>query len=76
MLCIYPNLSAEMARRKITQGDLSKLTGRTPTTISFKLQGKSIITLTEAIDIRDAIDKSLSLDYLYQKEITQGENDE
>lgn len=65
---MFPNLEAEMARRKISRQELSKIIGCTPTTLSLKLNGKSIITLRECIQIRDAIDKSLSIDYLFAKE--------
>lgn len=63
---MFPNLEAEMARRKISRQHLAKVLECTPTTLSLKLNGKSIITLAECIKIRDFIDKELSIDYLFK----------
>ncbi len=62
---MFPNLDAEMARRKITRAELAEAIGVQPTTLSFKLNGKAPLTLSECIKIRDAIDKSLKIDYLF-----------
>ena len=43
---MYHNLDAEMARAKITRNMLAKQIGRTPTTLSLKLNGKAPLTLT------------------------------
>ena len=65
---MFPNLNAEMARRKITQISLAERIGRTPTTLSLKLGGKAPITLSECIEIKNAIDERLSVDYLFATE--------
>lgn len=65
---MFPNLDAEMARRKISRQELAKVIDCTPTTLSLKLNGKSVITLTECIKIRNAIDNELSIDYLFATE--------
>lgn len=62
---MFPNLNAEMARRKITQISLAERIGRTPTTLSMKLSGKSPISLKECVEIKNAIDEELSVDYLF-----------
>ena len=71
---MFPNLDAEMARRKITRAELAGAIGIQPTTLSFKLNGKAlafdsdsgkIIGIAECIKIRDAIDKTLKIDYLF-----------
>ena len=62
---MFPNLDAEMARRKITQLLLAEKIHKTPTTLSMKLNGKAPLTLAECIEIRNAVDKSLSIDYLF-----------
>ena len=62
---MYPNLDAEMARRKITRQTLAKELRITPSTLSFKLNGKAILTLAECIEIRNVIDPKLSIDYLF-----------
>ena len=38
---MFPNLEAEMARSKITQLQMAEMLQVTPTTLSFKLNGKS-----------------------------------
>lgn len=68
---MFPNLEAEMARRKITQATLAAVIGVTPTTMSMKLSGKAPITLAEADKIRDAIDRELRIDYLFSSEISK-----
>ena len=65
---MYPNLDAEMARRKITQLSLSEKIHKTPTTVSMKLNGKAPLTLPECIEIRDAIGSEFSIEYLFSTE--------
>lgn len=67
---MFPNLSAEMARRKITQASLAEKIGRTPTTLSMKLSGKYPISLAECVEIKNAIDEKLNIDYLFATEET------
>lgn len=62
---MFPNLDAEMARRKITRGALADALHVTPSTLSMKLNGKATLTLPECIKIRDTIDKNLGIDYLF-----------
>ena len=62
---MFPNLDAEMARKKITRGALASLLHMTPSTMSMKLNGKATLTLPECIKIRDAVDKQLEIDYLF-----------
>ena len=42
---MFHNLEAEMARKKITQYKLAEILGVTPTTLSFKLNGRSTLSL-------------------------------
>lgn len=62
---MYPNLEAEMARRKITRKSLAEKLKKQPTTISLKLNGKYPLTFGECIEIRNAIDRELTLEYLF-----------
>ena len=48
---MFPNLEAEMARGKITQSSIALSLGITPTTFSFKLNGKAPISLKECVKI-------------------------
>ena len=63
---MYPNLEAEMARSKTTQAKIAELLNITPTTLSFKLNGKSTLSLKEGVKIRDAFFPDKSLDYLFK----------
>lgn len=65
---MFPNLDAEMARRKITRLSLADRIHKTPTTLSLKLNGKAPITLAECVEIKNAIDETLSVDYLFKTE--------
>lgn len=62
---MFPNLDAEMARRKIKQIELAKKIHKTPTTLSLKLNGKAPITLTECIEIKNAVNPNCSVEYLF-----------
>ena len=65
---VFPNLEAEMARSKITQAKLAEILGITPTTLSFKLNGKSTLSLKECVQIKKNAFPDKSLDYLFQTE--------
>ena len=63
---MFPNLEAEMARSKITKAKLAEILGITPTTLSFKLNGKSTLSLKECVEIKKKAFPDKSLDYLFQ----------
>ena len=63
---MYPNLDGEMARFKITRGDLARRIGITPTTLSLKLNGKSNLSLKECVEIKEAIASNKTIDYLFK----------
>ena len=65
---MFPNLYAEMARRKITQAHLAQKIGKNPTTVSLKLRGEAPLTLNECIEIKNVVDETLSVDYLFATE--------
>lgn len=46
--CIYPNLSAELARKQLTQSRLGEKMNLDDSTMSLKMTGKREITLGEA----------------------------
>lgn len=62
---MFPNLEAEMARLKITQAKMAEVLGIRPTTLSFKLNGKSPLSLKECVKIKNEIFPDKSLDYLF-----------
>lgn len=65
---MYSNLDAEMARAKITQAHLAKELGMTPTTLSFKLNGRSNLSLKECVRIKRILGTDLSIDYLFAED--------
>lgn len=70
---MFPNLDAEMARRKITRGMLAEKIGKTPTTLSLKLNGKAPLTLAECVEIKIAVNPECTVDYLFATEMLKEE---
>lgn len=54
---MYPNVSAELKRAGLLQGEVASELGITQTTFSFKLSGKYPFTFSEARKIKDMIVK-------------------
>lgn len=65
---MYPNLKAEMARRKVTQSELAKQLNITIGTMSLKLNGKSNFDFDECTKIKSFLGTEKSLEYLFKKE--------
>lgn len=65
---MYPNLLAELARRKMTQGELAGKLGMTKACLSKKINGKSGFTLKEANKIKRILVTDETLDYLFMEE--------
>lgn len=61
-----------MARSKIKKTMLADALGVTPTTLSFKLNGKSNLSLKECVEIKKNFFPDKSLDYLFQLEEEKG----
>lgn len=62
---MFPNLDAELARMKMTRKELAAEIGVTATTLSLKLNGKTDISLSECLHIKEAIKSDKSVDYLF-----------
>lgn len=65
---MYPNLEAEMARKKITRAELADKLHMTPTTLGNKLNGKTDISLPECLAIKSALQLSMTVDELFKSE--------
>lgn len=65
---VYHNLEIEMAIARKTQNELANALGITPTTLSLKLNGKSELSLKECIRIRQILQTSKTVDYLFAEE--------
>lgn len=62
---MYPNLKAEMSRVGMTMLELSEKTGIRYQTLTLKLNGKSKLSVREAVRIKDALDGKFTLEYLF-----------
>lgn len=68
---LFHNLEIEMARARKTQSELAEALNITPTTLSFKLNGKSEISLKECIAIKKELETEKSVDYLFAADSEQ-----
>ena len=73
---MFHNLDAEMARRKITRAMLAEKIGKTPTTLSLKLNGKAPLTLAECVEIKSVGNPECTVDYLFATDVTDKEKTE
>ena len=64
---VFPNLRAEMARKRISIQDIAQELKKDRTTIGAKLSGKRPIHLEEAFAIIDAFFPELDVYYLFAK---------
>ena len=62
---LFKELEAEMVLKGLTQGQVAKEMGITPTTLSLKLNGKSPISLRECMQIKNIIGSSKTIDVLF-----------
>lgn len=67
---MYPNIRAEMARKNMTLNKLAEATNSNATALSQKLNGKRIITLNNAIAIKKALNTELTLEELFETEVS------
>lgn len=68
---MYPNLRAEIARRKLTMADVAKAIGLSETHFSLKMNGKYGFTLAEAFAIKKFLNTKLSIDVLFQQSLEE-----
>ena len=62
---MFPNLMAEMARKGITQKDISTCIKKDKSTLSDKMNGKREFKISEIKKIKDTFFPDLTLDYLF-----------
>ena len=65
---MFRNLSAELARKRMTIKDLSDVTGIPYETLKGKISGKTEFKLSEMLVIKRRVFPNLSTDYLFQTE--------
>ena len=64
---IYPNLAAEMARKKITQKKLGEILGLNPVAIHSRLKGKTDFKLVEICKIMNFFNSAF--DYIFDTDV-------
>lgn len=69
---MYRNLEAELARKQISRKELAEKLGITATTLSFKLNGKSELSLAECVEIKRLLGTEEPIDYLFAQDEAQG----
>lgn len=70
---MFPNLDAELAKIKMTRRELAIKMGITPTTLSLKLNGKTDISLSECLQIKEIIKSEHNVDYLFHTGLSEQE---
>ena len=68
---MYPNLEAELKRRRIRRSDLAKRLGVGISTISEKMQGKSDFSIRMAFEIQQLVGQDIPIETLFAKEPMQ-----
>lgn len=63
---MYPNLEAEMARRKITRKEMALFLGVTPTTLGSKLNGEAKLSLPECLKIKKFLNIQMDVEELFK----------
>ena len=70
---MFPNISAELARHKMTIKDLATQTGINYETLKLKMRGVTEFRLQEMIKVKEVF-PACSMDYLFESDgITEGE---
>ena len=65
----YPNLEAELARKRITRGQIADLLKKDKSTISTWMNGERTgFSVRDAMAIRRAFFPNMTLDYLFSEE--------
>lgn len=70
---MFPNIRAELGRRKMTKRDLSAETGIKYGTLISKLNGESEFTFTEAVGIKKALKTEMPLEDLFEPDELEDE---
>jgi len=63
---MFTNVKAEMKRRGYTLSDLAQIWNCTVSTASLKLNGKTIVTVQEALDVRNWLGVEVPIEELFE----------
>ena len=65
---IYPNLEAEMARKRVTQKDLASLLDKTPETICNWMNGRAgDFSVGAVFRVKEELFPECTVDYLFER---------
>lgn len=62
---MFPNLEAELARKKITRNALAKALDVSPNTVTRKLNGETPIHLEECLHIKQILNVQIPVEKLF-----------
>lgn len=62
---MFPNLEAELARKKITRNALAKALDVSPNTVTRKLNGETPIYLEECLQIKQILNVQIPVEKLF-----------
>lgn len=65
---MFPNLSAEMAKRNVSIEDISKLLDLHRNSVANKINGKSSFPINEAFKVYNEFFREEDMEYLFKKE--------
>ena len=65
---MYPNLEAELGRRKMSKKTLAELTGIRYNTVCEKCLEKYPFTLDEAVTVSAVLDNPMTIEQLFSRE--------
>ena len=66
---MFPNLEAELARKKITRNALAKALDVSPNTMTRKLNGETPIYLEECLNIKKVLEVEIPVEKLFSTSI-------
>lgn len=66
---MYANVKAELARKNMTIVDLSAKTGIRYQTLADKIRGDSILTVDEALKIKEALGVDMPIEELFNDQV-------
>jgi len=69
---MFPNLLAEMSRKKLTGKDVSQKANISYASWLNKMSGRNEFTRIEMVNIRNQIFPTMTLDYLFDDKPAQG----
>ena len=64
---MYPNLEAELARNNIHKKEIADIWDCRIATVYDKLNGKSKLTLNEALSLKKELFPEMEIEYLFEK---------